>query len=197
MIKKLLRVIVVFVAALTCCSVRAEMLCVPPLQPDCIMPQWGQISPDSDALISDRQTGQQANNPATSVLAIDSNRPSGGAHIQLAQMRKPMDVPHAPKLLINDARKFDRETQALVRAIERATFTRAGKLKTGEEQIERAVQALREASKDQQLNLYIKTPRKLADRENEILMAKVHAVNEVIKEASSGSYPDKKTVPTS
>lgn len=179
-------------------SANAAILCVSPLPADCISPQWGAVNPDSDDPSADSRTTRTENNvAATRLPAIDGSQVGSGAHIRLAQMRKPSSVSHTPKLLINDVRQFDRDTQILVRAIERATFDRTGRLKTGEEQIERAVQALREPSKDHQLNLYIKTPGKLADRESSILVAKVKAVNKVIREAGSNGYSGKKTTPNS
>lgn len=175
-----------------CFSAGAVTLCVSPLPPDCISPQWGAVGPDSDDPSADSRTIPAENDLAAARPAVEASSAGSGAHIRLAQMRKPTSDSHAPKLLINDLRRFDRETQVLVRAVERATFDRAGTLKTGEAQIERAVQALREPSKDHQLNLYIKTPRKLADRESAILVAKVRAINNVIKEAASGAYSEKK-----
>ena len=172
-------------------SANAMTLCASPLPTDCIVPQWGAVEPDSDALTSDGQTGLPANSAAAASLPAAEGSNVGG-HIRLAQMRKPTRTSYAPNLLINDVRRFDRETKTLVRAIEQATFDREGNLKTGASKIDAAVDALRKASKDHQLNLYIKVPTKLRSRDGKILVAKVQAVNEVIKKAASDTeYPKK------
>lgn len=192
--KSIIRLTVLLTASLFICfSAHAITICESPLPPSCISPHWGSISPDSDDPIADAGA---ISAEARSATAAATSTPAARAHIQLAQLRKPTRSSHTPKLLIDDVRRFDRQTRVLVLAIERATFDRKGNLKTGEENIERAVGTLREASKDHQLNLYIKVPVKLRDRESEILRAKVHSVNEVIARAGSG-YSSPKQAPSS
>ncbi len=199
MIGKTIRMMAVCVLILSGGAAAAQTLCDRPLHASCVVPQWGQIDPSEDDGSSPsglNRGGENSSAAAVNIPALDSGRMGNGAHIQLAQLRKPMNVSHAPKLLISDVKRFDRETQVLVRAIERATFDKEGNLKTGEDQIERAVQPLREASKDHQLNLYIKVQRKLGEAENAALIKKARSVNAVIKEAVSDSYA-RKEVPNS
>ena len=178
-------------------SASAVTICENPLPPNCVIPQWGSIDPDSEKLVADaKATSAEARSVEVAPAADASNRSEPRAHIQLAQMRKPTKSLNSPKILIDDVRRFDRQTKVLVVAIERATFDRKGNLRTGEENIEKAVEALRDASKDHQLNLYIKVPVKLRDRESGILKAKVRALNEVIAKAGS-EYSAPKQAPNS
>ena len=197
MFKKIVHLFALSLLISACFSVSAQTICKPPLPPSCVVPHWGQIEPDSMATDSEALPKQSKNDKTGSALVarvIDGSN----VHIRLAQMRSSSSQATStrPRLLVDNARQFDRETQVLVRAIERATFDKEGNLKTGEDQIERAIQALKEASKVHQLNLYIKVPRKLNDLESKMLTSKVLAVNKVIKEASSADYSSKKT-PTS
>ena len=172
----------------------AQTLCDRPLRADCVVPQWGQIDPGNDAgsSPSGRTDGTENGMAASRLPAADAGQIRGGAHIRLAQMLKPMNVPHPPQLLIDSGERFERETRALVRAIKSATFDRDGNIKSGERAISTAAEALRVPSKNNQLNLYIKVPTKLNSNKREVLMAKVHSINEIIEQAISDSGYQKK-----
>jgi hypothetical protein len=187
MTKKIFHAIAFLIFAFAFGLANAQMLCSPPLPPDCIDPQWGQIEPDS-ALASTAPNDGSASDAST----VDRAASAAGPHIRLAQMNTAARALNVPKLFIEDAKRFERETRALVRAIEHATFTQAGKLKSGEEAIAKAAEALRGPSKKNQLNLYVKIPSKLASRDQKALIAKVDAVNSVIEKAlGEPSYPRK------
>ncbi|MGI9025374.1 MAG: hypothetical protein ACR2GP_07300 [Burkholderiaceae bacterium] len=175
------------------CSAGARVLCDPPLQADCIMPQWGQIESDSEALNSDGQPTPTENRSATTNASSLARSPiTSAAHIRLAQMSTSMKTPHPPELFIGSGKRFEGETRTLVRAIERATFDASGNLKSGQRMISAAAEALRVPSKNNQLNLYIKTPTTLSGKGREVLMTKVHSINEIIEHAASdSSYPKK------
>lgn len=197
MIKKIFLAIASFMLVFVCCSAEARTLCDPPLQTDCIMPQWGQVDPDSDALNSDGLPKLSENSSApASAPTLQRGTPNGGAHIRLAQLSTRTKTLHAPELLIGSGKRFEHETQALVRAIEHASFDAAGNLKSGGRTIGAAAEALRGPSKNNQLNLYIKTPSKLRASEREMLLTKVRAVNEVIEKSLTENYPGRKA-PTS
>ena len=62
-------------------SANAAILCVSPLPPDCISPQWGAVNPDSDDPSADSRTTRTENIvAATRRPAVDGSQVGSGAY---------------------------------------------------------------------------------------------------------------------
>ena len=149
------------------------VLCSPPQTPSCVYPQWGAIQPDgTDGLTT----------PSTSIAANKAMHPT---LVRVALSIDPAKAV-APKIVVDDGKKYSKETKSLVAAIKTATFDADGKLVSGADEIKAALDRVNAVSRNHQLVLYLKTSPKLADGDRSVLARKVDELN-VLLDSSAKS----------
>jgi hypothetical protein len=151
----------------------AMPLCAPPLDADCIYPQWGEFDPSG--LSSDSLSSKSVGNGA---MAQDKGM---AIHMTTAAYTPPSRKSAvAPKVIVDDGKKFEPQTKALVAAIERASFDKEGKFVKGGEAISAAATKVQQVSAGYQLNLYLKARSTLKPDAAAAIGRKVTAINEVL-----------------
>ena len=91
----------------------------------------------------------------------------------------------APKIVVDDGKKYARETKSLVSALKAARFDAEGKLVSGADRITAALGRVNEVSPNHQLVLYLKSSPKLQGRDRKLLAAKVQQLNEILERGSA------------
>jgi len=169
--------LVLFALALGCGVATAQTsttLCSPPQDPDCVVPQWGSIHPD------DPDSGSLVGPSSPTAASRSVDRP---ALVRIAlSTGKTASV--APKIVIDDGKKYARETKSLVAALKAARFDAEGKLISGAERITTALERVNKVSSNHMLTLYLKASTKLSDADRSVLDRKVADLNVVLEGGS-------------
>ena len=168
--------LVLLALALGCGVATAQtstMLCSPPQDPDCVAPQWGSIHPDdTDSLVgpsSPTVASQGVDRPTLVRVALSTGKSASVA----------------PKIVIDDGKKFARETNSLVAALKAARFDYEGKLISGAERITAALERVNKVSTNHMLTLYLKASPKLSDPKRAVLERKVADLNVLLERGTT------------
>jgi hypothetical protein len=182
--KKIFYLLFTVTAVLVGSDAFAGPLCTPPLYKQCVLPQWGELDPSGLDSNNANATGAGTTAAADTRTKMTS---MGRVRMMTAAYGAPKHGKSvAPKVIVDDGKKFEPETTALIKAITRASFDKNGEVGEGKEAIVAAAEKLQRVSAGYQLNLYLKATRKLRPDDVVALGKKVGSVNDLLGAGSEG-----------
>lgn len=162
-------------------------LCAPPLNSDCVAPNWGQILPDgTDDSASNAMQPLIARSLSTEArMTVQLLSVAAAASTNASKAGVPI------KAVVGGAELFKRETDALTAAIKKARFDRAGRFVAGEARVAQAAARARKAAAGYALTLYVKAPSKFNSDQRSMLTGRIVSINRVLAATGSKSEPGK------